>query len=84
MKSSKTKETLEEFLSRVEEMNTGIANITENTDKLKLEWIYNAARISDDRLAWRITMLMPKDRCVPMEEEKSSENIAQTKYLGSL
>ena len=35
MKSSKTKETLEEFLSRVEEMNTGIANITENTDKLK-------------------------------------------------
>merc|ERR1712179_849559 len=35
MKSSKTKETLEDFLSRVEEMNTGIANITENTDKLK-------------------------------------------------
>merc|ERR1712013_115354 len=35
MKSSNTKETLEDFLSRVEEMNTGIANITENTDKLK-------------------------------------------------
>jgi syntaxin 1B/2/3 len=35
MKSGKKKETLEEFLSRVEELNTAIANITENTDKLK-------------------------------------------------
>ena len=35
MKPSKTKVTLEDFLSWVEEMNTDITNITENTDKLK-------------------------------------------------
>jgi len=35
MKSGKTKETLEDFLSRVEDLNIAIANITENTDKLK-------------------------------------------------
>ena len=35
MKSNKTKETLDVFLSRVEELNSGIANITENAEKLK-------------------------------------------------
>jgi len=35
MKSNKTKETLDVFLTRVEELNSGIANITENAEKLK-------------------------------------------------
>ena len=35
MKSNKKKDTLDEFLSRAEDLNTGIANITDNANKLK-------------------------------------------------
>jgi len=35
MKSNKKKETLDEFLARMEELNTGISNITENVNNLK-------------------------------------------------
>eukprot|EP00092_Neocalanus_flemingeri_P008673 GFUD01009343.1.p1 GENE.GFUD01009343.1~~GFUD01009343.1.p1 ORF type:complete len:273 (+),score=79.87 GFUD01009343.1:501-1319(+) len=35
MKSIKKKETLDEFLARVEELNTGVSNLTENVNNLK-------------------------------------------------
>eukprot|EP00091_Calanus_sinicus_P018256 TRINITY_DN4108_c1_g1_i1.p1 TRINITY_DN4108_c1_g1~~TRINITY_DN4108_c1_g1_i1.p1 ORF type:complete len:132 (-),score=47.16 TRINITY_DN4108_c1_g1_i1:176-571(-) len=35
MKSSKKKDTLDEFLTRAEDLNNGIASITDNANKLK-------------------------------------------------